>query len=608
MLQIVKVKCKTTIPFIYIFIVFFGLIDCATAANELKLKDILEKDSKSKEVVTQKIDEINENKLIHSPLTSLIALKQALENSDYATAAKYFDLRKLPQGYSKEDTNELIRKLVIVWTQQNLLDVSTISDAPAGNENDGLPEGFDLLGQLQSKSGTIDVYFQHIQQREGSSWFKKGERYWKISNDAILKTPELWEEFGYPEYIEQLSSYLPKFSIFGMQNWQATILGFAIVLLWLVTGLIRTVLLKIVSYSERYRDITQRLIRVPVRMFMFFSGIEYTTLNLGLSLKSRIWVDSGIIWQIALTFLYFGIIEFIATVYAARSKKHQYSLALIRPLVTTLKIFVFIYMVLSWMQASGYNITTAMTGLGIGSLALAMASKATLENVIGAVTLLVAKPVKPGDFCTFGSVSGVVEEIGLRTTRIRTKDRKVVHVPNSVVASENISNNAEVERRLFKKQLFLSLQTTPDQLRQLLINFRKLLISHPQVMEKSLRVRFEDIGRDAFVFGFNAFIDTDSKSIYREVQEDLNLSILEILQEHGIRLAVPEQRITIAQETELPTTHASDAETYISELKENNILPFPNFTAEEVNELLNTKSYPPVGSPEAAANTELKES
>ena len=107
--------------------------------------------------------------------------------------------------------------------------------------------------------------------------------------------------------------------------------------------------------------------------------------------------------------------------------------------------------------------STILAGLGVGSLAVALAAQKTLENLIGAVTLYAARPVSPGDFCRLGTVVGTVEEIGLRSTTIRTLNRTLVVIPNSVFSSVDIENYSVRDRIRFYQELRLNL-ATPEQL------------------------------------------------------------------------------------------------------------------------------------------------
>ena len=141
--------------------------------------------------------------------------------------------------------------------------------------------------------------------------------------------------------------------------------------------------------------------------------------------------------------------------------------ALIKPIIVIIRIIVATTAALMWSDQAGFNVSTLITGLGVGSIAIALSAQKTLENVIGAITLYTARPIRPGDWCRFGETKGIVEEIGLRSVTLRTKDRTLVTVPNSMFSSADIENFSVRDRIRFFKLLELQMPT-PDQLRAIL--------------------------------------------------------------------------------------------------------------------------------------------
>jgi MscS family membrane protein len=158
-------------------------------------------------------------------------------------------------------------------------------------------------------------------------------------------------------------------------------------------------------------------------------------------------------------------------------------------------------------------LTGVLAGLGIGGLAVALAAQPTLQNLLAGFTLYADRPVSVGDFCRFGNTTGTVEHIGLRSTRLRTVDRTVISVPNSQFLDMQLENYARRDRRLFETVLQLRYETSPDQLRYVLVQLRKLLIAHPMVLPEPLRVRFSGLGAhslDISVFAYIMTADIDA--------------------------------------------------------------------------------------------------
>lgn len=559
-------------------------------AKELTIKDIAEAEKKTEEI-SEKTGGTSENEPSSksTPLKTLIDLRDNLSNQNWEKAASHLDLRYVEPEVTKEQAESFIRQLQILWKQQKVLDLSIISDKPGGHQNDGLPAYRDIIGYLKTRSDEVPIYLQRIP--DG----KKG-KVWKISNTTVSKIPQLWDELGYHPVVESISTYLPDFEIFGLYNWQFIGLLLIIVLSWILSALVRSFLQLLFSFSRYYKENMLQFIRVPLRLFLFFVFINMSIGNLGLTLSTKVWLDSGVFTYMAGIFLALGLIELVMAIVINKSIKNEQSLAIVRPLVTILKLVTVIIIILSWLEKAGYNVATILTGLGIGSLAVALAAQKTLENVFGAFTLYLAKPIQPGDFCQFDNISGTVEEVGLRSTRIRKLDRSVVFVPNSVFASSSVVNISEIDRRLYKKELRISLATTPAQIQQLLISLRTLIIAHTKTLDMAARVRFEDIERDCFVIVINAYIDTKDLEEYKGIAEDLNLRLLEVLADENIKLAIPEQHVLMSRTSQTDGQSIKIAEGKINEMTEKQELPFPDFSPQQIDKIKNSIQYPPEGS------------
>ena len=135
-----------------------------------------------------------------------------------------------------------------------------------------------------------------------------------------------------------------------------------------------------------------------------------------------------------------------------------------------------------------------VAGLGVGGLAVALAVRPTLENVISGLILFTDKPVQIGAFCSFGNEIGTIEEIGLRSTRIRRRDDTLVTVPNADFVQRELHNYARRRARLYETTLGLRYETTPEQLRYVLVRLREMLNGHPKVSPEKLHVRFDGFG------------------------------------------------------------------------------------------------------------------
>ena len=189
----------------------------------------------------------------------------------------------------------------------------------------------------------------------------------------------------------------------------------------------------------------------------------------------------------------------------------------------------------------GYNTTTIVAGLGVGGIAIALAAQKTIENLFGGVAVVSDRPVAVGDFCRFADRMGTVEDIGLRSTRIRTLDRTLVTVPNSLFSAVAIENFDRRDKMLFHLTLNLRRDTRPDQVRTLLAAITRTLTEYPRVEAGALPVRFVGVGTYSLDLEIFVYVLTQSGDEFMQVQQDLYLWILDAVEAAGTALALPTQ-------------------------------------------------------------------
>jgi MscS family membrane protein len=279
----------------------------------------------------------------------------------------------------------------------------------------------------------------------------------------------------------------------------------------------------------------------PVSTFVLVVIGNETILTIGAGLAAQELHRGYTIITVATVWLIWQSVNLFRDVYGYHLEnegKHS-SIALLRPLISTMKIVVVMMGALVWLDNLGYQITAVLTGLGIGGIAVALVLQKPLEDVFGAITLYTQQPIRIGDFGRFGSTTGTVEEISLRTTRIRTLDNSVVAVPNMRLAAEPIENLSARRKFLYQPVLRLRNDTAPVKLHEALDKIRGMLTNHDKVLDEAMRVRFTSIGTVSHDLAVFAYIDASDWAGYLEVAEDLNFRILGILDEVGAELARP---------------------------------------------------------------------
>lgn len=197
----------------------------------------------------------------------------------------------------------------------------------------------------------------------------------------------------------------------------------------------------------------------------------------------------------------------------------------------------------------GIPVGPLLAGLGIGGLAIALAIRATLENVIGGLTLFADRPIRVGEFCRFGNEAGTVEEIGLRTTKIRRLDDTLTTIPNAELAQIQIENVSRRRKYLFNPTLGLRYETTAEQLKQIETGILQVLAEHPKVLDDGPRVRFANFGDYALNLDVFAYVDVTQMPAFVAVQEELNLLIMDVVKRAGTGFAFPSQTNYLSKDT-----------------------------------------------------------
>ncbi len=272
--------------------------------------------------------------------------------------------------------------------------------------------------------------------------------------------------------------------------------------------------------------------------------------------------------------------------------------ALIRLCFRILSIAGALAVVLHAATEFGIGITPIIAGLGVGGLAVALAIRPTLENIMGGFVLFADKPVRVGEFCSFGDKMGTVEEIGLRSTRLRGVDRTVITVPNADFAQMQIVNFTRRDMNLFKCRIGLRYETTPDQLRYVTAKIRKLLIQHSKVSPDPARVRLDEFGDSAYLLDVFAFVRAVDWNEFLAIKEDLILRIVDIVRQSGSGFAFPSQTVYYTRDGGIDSVRGEESEAEVRRWREERRLPFPDYDFAERAEMADTLPFPPEGSPD----------
>ena len=196
-------------------------------------------------------------------------------------------------------------------------------------------------------------------------------------------------------------------------------------------------------------------------------------------------------------------------------------------------------------QNLGYSVSGLLAGLGIGGLALAMAAKDTLANLFGSLMIMLDRPFHVGDQITFAGGDGVVEEIGMRSTRVRTAAKTVVSVPNQNLANATVENQSLMPRRRVKFTLGITYDASAAQMQDLVARIESMLRANPDVDPEQLMVRFTEFGASSLDIMVQYFTVTTEYPRSLAVRQDVNLALMRLVEEMGLKFAYPTRTVHV---------------------------------------------------------------
>jgi MscS family membrane protein len=478
-----------------------------------------------------------------TPESSVFSFLEACHAKNFAQAWRYLDLRGLPENKRTQDGPQLAQQLEQVLDRDPRFDVASLSREPGGDDKDGLADDRELVDTF-----TVDGKQQQLLLERAT--LHSGLRVWLFAPESMGLIPKLAaisSSSPIDKYLPpQLVNYKPMDT--SLWRWIAMVL-LAVVLAALSRWISRlalfigAVLVKWtrVHLDDNVLDSFAGPFQLLFPAAMFRAAIPAlglsALLRLGLQRFCELLLIVGIAWLCVR--IVDAFITGLRPVLEARKSSFSYaSLSLAsRILKLTVLVFAFTALLSDW----GYNTSTILAGLGVGGIAIALAAQKTIENLFGGVSVISDRPVRVGDYCKFGDRSGTVEDIGLRSTRIRTIDRTLVSVPNGNFAAMTLENFNQRDKMLFHITLNLRRDTTPEQVRAVLESVGRTLTTHSKIEGGAIPVRFVGIGSYSLDLEVFVYILTRDGDEFLRIQQELLLTILDEVAAAGTALALPTQ-------------------------------------------------------------------
>jgi MscS family membrane protein len=516
------------------------LAGCATAFAQTPLSQILEPSISTSSSKTP-TDRLGRD----TPYGTIFGFLQAAQAGDYSIAAQYLQMsnaHRITQG------DDLAMKLKVVMDRSFSGNLKP-SRQPEGAPQEDVPLDRQRLGIMSS--GDVEVPLELVRVSDPTAG-----KIWLISSDTIEKVPELYDQVEARQVETRLPGWVVKHQFAGMPLWQ----WFALLLMipvaaaagWLLLFILQIPLQWWARRNGQAQAVNWRSVSGPA--WLLAGALIHRILAgyLGMPLLQRHYYVqvTTVAVIIGANWIFWRVIRWslrrVRTRALARGRAGTASLILLGERIV--KALVFVMAAFSILGILGFNMSAALAGLGIGGIAIGFGAQQTIANLFGGVSVLGDEVIRVGDVCKFGDRTGVVEDIGLRSTRVRTEERTLLAIPNGTVATINVENLSRRDKILFKAVLGFHLETTSDQLREALAEIRRVLAGNPKVEPSSIRVRLVELASSALNVELLCYILTRDFNEFADVREELLLQIMKFVEDSGTSLASASQTLYLSQD------------------------------------------------------------
>jgi MscS family membrane protein len=476
-----------------------------------------------------------------TPYGCVSGFLKAVGRGDYSEAAQFLDTRKSPS-----QAQDLARQLQVVINAEFSGNLNDLSRTQTGALTDGLPENRERVGTIQTTSGNFDLLLSHTEKQPGPS-------VWLFSPETLDKVPEAFEDAhtsAAERFVERsLPPAFRAYRILFLPLWRWIVIMLGLIVAVILASLVTRALIPLLGLLVRRLSAEsgdQYLVRIRPPLRLLFLSIAIGLLgNMAISVLARaFWAK--VAWVVAIISLAWLLIQFanilnqlMSTQLRSRNSSIQNALFSLAHRVFRLLVVFFAVVVL--LRSAGINVSAMLAGLGIGGIALALAAQKTVEDLFGGVALVTRRAVRVGDFCKVADNLGIVEDIGLGAIRVRTLNRTVLTIPNGKVSQMELENFSMREKMWFHPRFGLPFSASPERVRSVLTQITDLLRNDPRVEREGARIRLVDFGPSSLTFEVFAYVTTPDFPAFLQIQEDLLLRIMDVINAHGMTIAMPSQ-------------------------------------------------------------------
>jgi len=477
-----------------------------------------------------------------SPRDGVLGLMTACRTRDGKKAAFYLDLRRIPAGERQDEALQLACDAKAVFDRLLPTSLAGLSTQPSGDLDDSQPRNIDHLVTATTAEGPISLYLERYEDKAGL-WR------WRLDARSVDKLPLLYAQFAVDSWERHIPAVAVENAVLDIKLWQwgalITLTLLVLMMSRFAGRLLQSLLTRVMNRWEHLQLLGAAVARaaVPVRTLLALALFKIGTMPMDFSLgvRQRLLVIEGAILVIGVTWFLVNLGD--AAVELARlrwSSRDKVGAVALLPLAQRIgNAILLIIAALIMLQIFGVNVTAVLAGLGVGGLAVALAAQKTVENFFGGMMIAIDQPVRVGDTCRFGAQTGTVEDIGLRSTRLRTPSRTLVTIPNGEFSQLQIENISKRDKISFTAVLGIDCFTPAAQVRELLVAIRAFLEADSRVDQQTLEVNMLNLGGQSIDIEILGFIQTTNFRTFKTIREELYLRLMEMIEARGLALGLP---------------------------------------------------------------------
>lgn len=324
----------------------------------------------------------------------------------------------------------------------------------------------------------------------------------------------------------------------------------AIIFTVIISPFISLLIAKIFGWKKTRKELKNGVVYNALKYFLMATGILWSIRILGLNEEISNFVDKlyriSIVWIIAKT-----ASDIFSNGKLLTSKfKDKANDPMINIINKAIKVVLYILAAYLTLKEFNYDLGGILTGLGLSTAIIALAAQDTFKDVFSGLAIFWDKPFAIGDWVEIGDVSGTVEKITFRSTKLRTTEDTIITLQNSAISSQNIVNWGVIKKRIYKANIKLPLETEEVTVEKVLNRIRFILKYNKDIIKNSVSVHFNEIKDDGI--NINIYLETNITAYgeYQDFCNKINLTLLNILETQGIKLAYPGQNIYIKSDVE----------------------------------------------------------